>query len=890
MLRMERHSTESKSLRIQNRPKLFGTANLSVVCCFLVSSAFSGPRTTPSPQGLEELATVSSLLRASHEQVAPTDPSFRETGRGLLSVRLVPSEAILRGAGASQQFAVAGEFADGVERDLTSETRFSISGPGLADVTDSGWVRAVTDGTTALNAEISGRVISAEIRIEAARRKRPFGFKREMGGVLTKLGCNSSDCHGGVKGRGGFKLSVDALYPGEDYDWIVKGGGYQVLTDEVAGERIPRISVQEPDQSLLLLKSAGVIPHGGGQLLDVDSPEYTMVLAWVRHGAPYQEEGSEDFQIERLEVFPAEGVLNPDGERQLLVTAHLANGEREDFTHQVRYVSTNPEVVEVTPEGLVFAAGPGEVSVIVRAAGQAASVRIGVVEEAIFDYPEVASWNFIDDYVFAKLRKFHVLPSELSSDEEFLRRACLDVTGTLPPPERVREFLASRDPQKRRKLIEILLNTPEYTDYWTFRVADILRVGSGVTAPDTDGYWEWIRDSIALNKPYDELLRERLAAQGYDGPSRHYLLYGKVPPVETLVAEQMRVLLGRRFDCAQCHNHPYETWSQDQFWGLASFFGGMKATTWEGPNQAIYDDSEGQEVDYGVLDETSKILHPRTGKEISPTFLDGRILPDGSTDPRMVLGKWITSHPYFAEAGVNRIWGYLFGRGIVDPVDDFRLTAPPTHPRLLEALAADFRERGYDLKHLIRLIVSSRTYQLSSIPNSTNQNDKINYSHALPRPLDAEVLLDAISEVTGVPERFVSSAGGRAPQGARSMNLRNPRNWPSRFLEIHGRTVRQDLPERDGSPTLAQALHRLVGPTYTEKLSPTGGRWDQLLKKNLSDREIVEELYLAALSRLPSEEEQTGLERLIAGQSTRKQGFENLLWALIGSREFAHNH
>jgi hypothetical protein len=352
----------------------------------------------------------------------------------------------------------------------------------------------------------------------------------------------------------------------------------------------------------------------------------------------------------------------------------------------------------------------------------------------------------------------------------------------------------------------------------------------------------------------------------------------------------MRVLLGRRLDCSQCHNHPYETWSQNQFWGLAAFFGGMKATTWEGPNQAIYDDSEGQEVDYGVLDETSKILHPRTGEEISPTFLDGRTLPDGSTDPRMVLGKWITSHPYFAEAGVNRIWGHFFGRGIVDPVDDFRLTAPPTHPRLLEALAVDFREHEYDLKHLIGLIVGSRTYQLSSIPNPTNRNDVINYSHALPRPLDAEVLLDAISGVTGVPERFEASTGGRAPQGARSMNLRNPVNWPSRFLEIHGRPLRQDLPERDGSPTLAQALHRLVGPTYTEKLSAPGGRLDQLLKKDLSDRETIEELYLAALSRFPSREEQNGLARLIAGQPSRKRGFENLLWALIGSREFAHNH
>jgi hypothetical protein len=411
--------------------------------------------------------------------------------------------------------------------------------------------------------------------------------------------------------------------------------------------------------------------------------------------------------------------------------------------------------------------------------------------------------------------------------------------------------------------------------------------GGGV---DSDAYWDWIRDSIAQNKPYSQLARERLAAQGYDGPSRHYPLFGKVAPVETLVAEQLRLFLGRRLDCAQCHNHPYESWSQNQFWGLAAFFGGMKATLREGTNQVIYDDSEGQEVDYDVQGTTLKIIHPRSGEEVPPTFLDGRVLPESRRfDRRMELAKWMTSHPSFAEAIVNRMWSYFFGRGIVDPVDDFRLTAPPTHPELLQALARDFEQHGYDLKHLIRMIVSSTTYQLSSIPNETNQDDTINYSHALPRPLVAEVLLDVISSVTGVPEIF-SRVTARAPFGTRAINIKVPHRWPTRFLEIYGWSLREELPERDGSPTLSQALHRLVGSAYTEKLFQKGSRLDQLLEKGISDRKIIEELYLVALSRFPSQEERTELEQMIGQRSSRRQAFENFLWALISSREFAHNH
>jgi hypothetical protein len=444
-------------------------------------------------------------------------------------------------------------------------------------------------------------------------------------------------------------------------------------------------------------------------------------------------------------------------------------------------------------------------------------------------------------------------------------------------------------------LIEILLASPEYVDYWTFRFADVFRVGGGVrTPPGADAYWEWIRNSIANNKPYDQIARERIAAQGYDGPSRHMEVFGKVPPVEVLVAEDMRVFLGRRLDCAQCHNHPYDRWSQNQFWELAAFYGRMTNTSFDA-NLVIFDDADGQELNYGAMGKTSlsfiKIVHPRTKQEVEPRFFDGQAIdPAAREDPRTWLARRMTSHPYFAEAAVNRIWSYFFGRGLVHPVDDFRAANPPTHPDLLKALAQDFERHGYDLKHLIRTIVSSKSYQLSGRTNPSNRNDELNYSHAGARPLDAEVLMDAILDVTGVPKTFESGSAGQAPKGTRAIQLKVPDNYPSHFLEVYGRPIRDSLPERDGKASLGQALHMLVGSTYTEQLSKQGGRVDRLVKSGASDQQITEDLFLAALSRLPTSEERAELEPLIRNHGSRRQTFEHLLWGLLASREFACNH
>ena len=677
---------------------------------------------------------------------------------------------MLWGAKASQRILVLGKFADGLERDVTAESRISIAHPSLAGVEAEGRVAGLADGETWLSAEFRGQVAKIRLQIAASQQTRPFSFTRDIGGIFTRHGCNGSDCHGSVVGRGGFKLSSDALDPREDYRWLIEGGVYSVFTVAPKAPSPPRINLEQPEQSLLLLKPAFTVPHGGGSLFSRGSEDYRTILDWVRNGAPF---GQADARIERLEVFPAQPVLDLNGKQNLLVLAHRSGGRRAEASGQVRYESVDPEVAEVSADGLIQAKKAGETPILIHVAGHApVGIRVGIVANPIVEYPAVARNNLIDDNVFQRLRQLSIIPSHLSSDAEFLRRLCLDVTGTLPPPERVREFLADKDPRKREKLIKTLLNSPEYVDYWTFRLADLFRVNTWAqnSIPKASQmYWEWIRDSVARNKPYDQLARERIAAQGYDGPVIHYQSVDEFRSPEDIMAEQARVFLGRRLDCAQCHNHPYEAWTQNQFWGMTAFFGRL-TRLWDQVDFVLIDYPGG----HGKMGKGFRMIHPRTKKEVQPRFLDGTALPgDQLADPRMRLAEWMTSHPYFAEAAVNRIWSYFFGRGLVDPVDDFRLANPPTHPALLAVLAQDFREHEYDLKYLIGRIVESRTYQLSHRPNETNKDDRLNYSRALSRPLDAEVLWDAINQFVGVEEDSEKWRGGRASTRTRAINLIN---------------------------------------------------------------------------------------------------------------------
>lgn len=819
----------------------------------------------------------------------------------VISIRVEPQARTLAGAQASQQLLVIGSFSDGTEQDVTAEAAWRLSDPALARIAKGARLVAVADGSVTLTATVNGRSATTAFRLQHTQVERPFSFARDITGIFTRRGCNGTACHGSVKGRGGFHLSTTGGIPREDHEWITKGGGYQVLTDAPKGPRVPRIDLQDPAKSLLLLKPSMTVAHGGGLRLPKESDDYRTIFDWIRNGAPFGQPTKSGSEVVSLEISPRLVVFPPGSRHRLLVTAHMADGTQEDFTREVVYQAINPEVAQVNGEGVVSAAKTGETSVLVRATGLAASATVGVIGAPVTDYPNVARSNFIDDYVFSKLRKFQIVPSGLSSDSEFLRRVCLDLTGTLPPPDRVREFLASKDPQKREKLIGTLMASPEFVDYLTFRFSDLFRVAvfpNGISPKWSDMYWQWIHDSLESHKPYDQMARERLAAQGYDAASRHYLPYTVISPPAEIMAEEVRVFFGRRLDCAQCHNHPYENWSQNQFWGLAAFFDRMFILSNTLTDSVIFDHPIHQDLGSADVKGSIHLLHPRTKAEVQPALLDGTVVPGSDTvNPRRELARWMTSHPYFAEAAVNRVWSWFFGRGIVDPVDDFRSTNPPTHPDLLEKLAADFRDHGHDLRRLMRLIVTSRTYQLSGVPNETNKLDVINYSHALPRPLDAEVLLDAISDVTGVPEVFSTavadadaSGAGQAAAGTRAINLHQSDLYFSRFLDVYGRPNRLSVPERSAKANLSQALDMLAGPTYNEKLAAKDSRLGRLLESAAPDNKMIEEFYLAAFSRPPTHEETAELVKLIKRQNAREEGLKDLVWAFISSREFAENH
>ena len=809
----------------------------------------------------------------------------------VLSLRLMPQEIRMWGADASQRLAVVATFADGMERDVTADSRLEVIDGDVADLSAERKLVARNDGETKIRAEFQGQVSRASVQVRETRAERPFSFSRDIGGILTRRGCNDSACHGGVKGRGGFKLSLDARHPQEDHRWIVEGGTYQVLSLESAEPIRPRIDSENPEKSLLLQKPTFEIPHGGGIRLTSESTDYAAIRDWVRDGAPVREE--EQLRIERIEITPSYLVLEKGQHRQLLITGHLSNGRTEDLTDQVRYETVNPELVRISPTGRVEAVDPGETALLVRAPGRVSHSRIGVIADAAATIPQVTHDNLVDQHVLAKLRKLRITPSRLSSDEEFLRRVCLDLTGTLPPPDRVREFLNSTDPAKRDRLVDTLLETPEYIDYWTFRFSDLFRVSYSSTGTPAHSlvYWAWIRNSLTENKPYDQMALERISAQGNDGPSRHFLQNGEASIPQEIMAEEMRVFLGYRLDCAQCHHHPFEEWSQDQFWGLAAFFGRLSRTEWTSEGAiVVFEDPAGRVPDYEESEDTVKVLHPRTGEEASPVFPDGTPLPkEKSFDPRMALAKWMIAQPNFTRTIVNRMWGHMFGRGIVDPVDDFRSTNPPTHPELLDELAREFAENGYNLKRLLRLIAKSRTYQLSAVPNAANRNDLVNYSHRVRRDLDAEILLDAISDLTGVPETYKNNWMGSAPTGTRAIHLRVPDLYSSEFLAVHDRPNRASIPERKNDASLKKALHIMVGSTYQEKITHPGNRLDQLVKSGKTDGEIIEELFLRGFSRLPNERERSRLERMVASHESRQEALQDIMWAMVTSREFASN-
>ena len=695
-------------------------------------------------------------------------------------------------------------------------------------------------------------------------------FLKDVAPILDKQGCSIGMCHGKFGGQGGFNLSLLTLNPESDYKPIVHHN------------RGRRINLLEPEQSLFLLKPTGQVPHEGGLRFEPGSDEALTILRWIEAGAPFPTDAP---RLAKLEIQPNELVLtSPDAPAQLEVLAHWTDGSVEDVTAQVVYESKDPAIAEVSETGEVTRLRWGGTAILARYLGEVTAAFITLPREtAIADTDFPAPANYIDERVFAKLKKLNVQPSALTTDTEFLRRVYQDTIGRLPTPAEIRAFLADTQPDKRARCIDKLLDTSAWIDVRTLALADMLRIhprdlGNGAFGErGATLFHEWVRDTVAQNKPYDAFVRELITARGstyQHGPTNYYRIERQPAGRAETTAQ---VFLGIRLSCARCHKHPFDRWTTDDYWNFAAFTGKVGTRTGELYNeQVVYYNPTGRVINQSV--------QGNRGEVAQPTFLAGTTLPANyQGDVLHRLADWITSgtNPYFAKATVNRIWSHYFGRGIVEPVDDMRATTPPSVDGLLEALAAAFVESGFDTKHIIRQILNSRTYQLSAVPNETNELDDRFFSRFTPRPMNAHILLDALNDVTGTQEKY-----GRYPIGTRTVQL--PLPVSSRFLSLFGRSQREFLgnlaPKLE--PTLTQALHLINAPYVQKKLRSRDGALTRLLTTHHENRELITELYLRTLSRFPTEKELATAEAYLAESPKRREGSEDLLWALISSRAF----
>jgi hypothetical protein len=691
-------------------------------------------------------------------------------------------------------------------------------------------------------------------------------FENDIVPLLSRYGCNAAGCHGSADGQNGFKLSVFGSDPAADYAALVKEG------------RGRRVLFASPENSLVLAKASGAVAHGGGIRIRRDSQQFETLRAWIAAGAPLGDPAAP--RVVTIQVEPREKVMAMAGQQQLRVMARYADGREIDVTGLAKFQSNHDGLAAVNADGLVsIGETPGEVAVMASYLAHVASFRALVPRtEKIANYPKVRENNFIDTLVFSKLRQLNIVPSELADDAEYLRRVYLDVIGTLPTTAQTRQFLNDQRSNRRELVVDDLLARPEFADYWALKWADLLRVDrQALGHKRAYAYYRWIRESLAANKPLDQFSREIVTAEGLPEETGPVNFYKVVTKPGDRASTLSQVFLGVRIACAECHHHPYDRWSQNDYYGMQAFFAPL----------SLRPTGRG-EVLVAVGDPLT--THPRTGATVPALALGSKVpsaLPGG--DRRQVLADWLTArdNPWFASNLANRVWAHFLGRGLVEPVDDVRDTNPPSNPALLEALARHVVETKYDLKKLIRAITASRVYQLSSHPNETNDKDEMNYSRALFRRLDAEVLLDMVSQTTGIAERFEGM-----PQGTRAIQL-----WDSKanhyFLKLFGRPTRVSACEceRNHEPGISQVLHLMNSPAIQAKLSHERGSVAKLVRSKADDGALVEELYLTCFCRLPtSEERASGVRYMAQNSARRREAAEDLAWSMLNSLEFVFQH
>jgi hypothetical protein len=807
---------------------------------------------------------------------APTDPGTKAAVAGQpFALMVQPDTIVLRGSRAVQQVVVSGLYSDGPARDLTQFSDYTLDGD-VATADSGGFLRAKHNGDATLIVRAGGQSARVLVSVRDTDRPDPVSFRRDVIAALNVGGCNSGACHGTPTGKAGFRLSLRGFDPAVDF---------LQLTRDVFGRRTTGL---DPDASLILQKALGRVPHEGGQRFHADSRPAQMIHTWLAEGR--RDDPKDLPALLTTQILPGPRLLRqPARWQQLAVLARFTDGSVQDVTRQTVFTSSDENVASVDANGLVEFRQSGEVAILCRYLMELQPVRLTYLEPREgFAWSNPLENNYVDHHVFAKLKLLSIPPSDLCSDAEFLRRAYLDLCGILPTPNEVTAFLASADKDKRAKMIDTLLNRPEYADFWTMKWLDVLRSQRKTIEPKgVYVYQQWLRDQIAENVPFDQVVRELLTASGstFANPPANYYRVTKDP--QNLAESTAQLFFGIRMQCAKCHNHPFERWTQDDYYSLAAFFARVKLKKDPAQPGDPNNRQSGAEVVYE--DRAGEVVQPRTGKTMVPRVmgLTAPTLAPGK-ERRDVLAEMVTSpsNPYFARSIVNRIWFHLNGRGIVDPVDDFRDSNPSANDDLLDALTHDFVAHHFDVRYLIRVIMASRTYQLSADTNALNKNDAKYFSHAVTKLLTAEQMLDALCLATDVPEKFKGM-----PDGTRAAQLPDG-EFNHAFLKTFGQPARELACEceREADSNLAQALQLINGPTVNEKLRKTDNRVGKALARKLSDMDTLNELYLATLSRPAAADEAKPLLEHVLQAKDKRKAWEDVHWALINSKEFLFRH
>ena len=784
----------------------------------------------------------------------------------LSELQCYPPGIKLASAKSRQELVVQAVYANGVTQDVTSRAKFVLANPRLATVTQ-GILAPVTDGQTELRVTFAGRSLTVPVSVADAKVEPPISFKHDVMPVFTKAGCNAGGCHGTSRGKDGFHLSLFGFDP---------DGDYFRLTREQIGRRI---NLAIPKESLIVQKGLGAVQHTGGVRFGTNSELYKTLVAWLDTGAT--RDSTNASKLTGIEIFPPSAVMEGSNAMQrFIVRAHYSDGADRDVTPLAVFISNNDVSARVAEDGTVTAGQRGEAFIQARFGEFNVGAQVIVIPKDLpYQWPDVPANNYVDEAVYARLKKLRLTPSGVCDDATFLRRASLDITGQLPAPDEVERFLADKAAAKRAKLVDELLNRKEFTELWVMKWAELLEIRSreNIVYPKAAlVYFEWLRNQMLAGVPLDQIVRRLLTASGSTlrDPAANY--YQMEPDTQKLAENTAQVFMGMRIQCAQCHNHPFDRWTLNDYYGFDAFFAQVGRKPGDDPREnIIFDRTDGE------------VKHPVTGEAMRPKFLGGDVPEIKGESRREVLARWLTSpqNPYFARNIANLVWTHFLGRGIIHPVDDVRISNPPSNPELLDALAARLVDYQYDFKKLVRDICASRTYQLDTRPNDTNAGDERNFAKASFRRIRAEVLLDCISEVTGTQDKFPG-----LPRGAKAVEIPDG-NTADYFLTTFGRASRTTVCscEVKVDPNLSQALHLLNGDTIQNKIEQ-GGVVKSLLERGEKPDEIIGNLYLRCLSRAPTADEVAKLKRFFKNDGAAEPVLNDVFWSLLNAKEFVFNH